>query len=65
AADNAQKCHVQHSRRPRLVQTGKRSNMGQISMEKSGLAGSVLDGNQQPTVKTFGVQNQTLTLKPL
>src|SRR3954463_9682947 len=48
-ADDAQKCHVQHSRRPRLVQTGERSNMGQFSVEKSGLAGSGLSGNQHPS----------------
>ena len=45
-ADNAQKRHVQHSVRPRHFQTGKQSNMGQISVEKSGLPGSLLSGNQ-------------------
>ena len=46
-ANNAQKRHVQHPVRPRLFQTGKQSNMGQFSVEKSGLPGSLLSGNQQ------------------
>ena len=50
-ADNAQKRHVQHSVRPRLFQTGKQSNMGQISVKKSGLPGSLLSGNQHRVAK--------------
>ena len=45
--DDTQKRHVRHSIRPRRNTTGKCSNMGQSSVEKSTPPGSGLSGNQQ------------------
>jgi len=52
-ADNAQSRPVQHSNRPRQFQTGKRSNMGQILVEKFGLPGSDISENQHHNAKVI------------